>query len=780
MSVVGTNVDRVDGPAKVSGSIEYTADLELPGMLHTGALRSSHPHARLVRVDAHKAERLPGVTVLTRDDLRGMDPYYGPVIKDQSIVAMDRVRYVGDVIAAVAAEDRDLAQEALELIEVEYESLPAVLDPVEAMLASAPLLHARTAEEVAQSVARSTLPGLQNVRMDAASNVCSTYHLEHGDVEAAFAQADEVFEDTYRLPTIQHGHLEPHATLVQTDASGKLLVYSSTQDPWVVRNELADIFKLPRNQVRVIVPHLGAGYGAKLYLKLEPVVAALARKARRPVRWALTRAEVFLTVVRHAAVIRLKTAVKRDGTLLGRQVEMIYDAGAYAEISPRVAGQAGLVAAGPYRLQDVRVDCHCVYTNKPPSGAFRGFGVSQVCWAYESQMDEIAQRLGLDPLELRLKNLLREGDQYFTGEKLVSIGISDCARQAAEAIGWQTRASQAPEPAAAHGTKPRGKGLACLIKGSMTPSNSAAIVRLNADGSADVLQSGVEVGQGPTTALAQIVAESLGLPVERVTVSLPDTLSTPFDHGTKSSRTTFTVGHAAQQAALQVREQLLDIAAQTLETASRDLEIGDGVVRVKGAPERCLSFSQVFQARFGLPVGSLFGSFDFQTTGGLDPETGKGKASAFWILGAAAAEVEVDTETGKVTVLRAASAADAGKAINPRQCHLQIEGAMLMGLGSALLEELVFEDGQPINASFLNYTLPSVKDFPASLQSLLVEHPHPDGPFGAKGMGEAALAPMAPAIGNAVANALGVRIRELPLRPDRILAALQAAREGQG
>ncbi|MBI4491749.1 MAG: xanthine dehydrogenase family protein molybdopterin-binding subunit [Chloroflexi bacterium] len=786
MAVVGVSVPRLDGLDKVRGATRYTADLELPGMLYARVLRSTYPHARLLRVDASRAARLPGVVVLTRDDLQGMDPCYGPVVRDQPIVALDKVRYVGDVVAAVAAEERDLAEEALDLVQVEYEPLPAVFDPLEAMRPGAPLIHERT---LAMDAA--ILPG-PIVHLERSGNTRSSHHVEQGDVEAGFAEADEIFEDTYTLPIIQHGHLEPHAALATWEASGKLVVYSSTQSPSQVRTQLAELFRLPESQVRIIVPCLGAGYGAKLYCKLEPLAAALARKARRPVQWALTREEVFLTIVRHAAVVRLKTGVKRDGTLLARQIEVVYDTGAYADCGPRVAKNSCHSSAGPYRIPHQRLTSYCVYTNKPPAGAFRGFGVPQVCWAYESQMDDIARRLGIDPLELRLKNLLREGDQFVTGEQLTSIGGSRCLEQVAETIGLRSAENESADlrlqsadwsqsalcnlksqiNRTQHSALVRGKGLACMIKSSTAATNSAASVRLNADGSAQLLTSAVEIGQGCGTTLAQIVAETLGLPLERVSVSLPDTDVTPYDFGTMSSRTIFSNGHAARQAALQVRTQVLDVAAQALEAAPQDLEIADGVVRVQGAPERCLTFAQVFQARFGTAVGSLFGNDDFQTRGGVDPETGKGKAAAFWFWSAAAAEVEVDTETGKVRVLKAAISVDAGKAINPRQCALQNEGSMLTALGSALFEELVFDNGQPINASFLDYMLPSLEDCPDSFQPWLVETPHPDGPFGAKGVGEAGLGPVAPAIGNAVANALGgVRIRDLPLRPDRVLSA---------
>jgi CO/xanthine dehydrogenase Mo-binding subunit len=766
MSAIGVDVRRVDGFDKVTGNAQYTADVVLPNMLYAKVLRSTNPHARLLRVDASRAERELGVVTLTRDDLAGMaDPYYGPVVKDQPIVAIDTVRYVGDTIAAVAAEERDIAEEALDLIEVDYESLPIVTDPVEAMQPGAAVIHAdRRTPDV-------TFLDMKSVHFQADSNVCSTYHVEQGDVEAGFAESEEVFEDTYTVPMIQHGHIEPHATTAYWTAAGSLVVYTSTQNPSVIRTQLAELFELPESKVRIIVPYVGGGYGAKTYPKLEPLVAALARKARRPVQLALTREEVFMTSVRHAAVVRIKTGVKRDGTLVARKVHAIYDTGSYADIGPRTAKNGGYASGGPYRIPNQHLTSDCVYTNKPPSGAFRGFGVPQVCWAYESQMDDIARRLGLDPVEMRQKNLIQENDVFVTGDTLISVGLSECLDQAARAVGWTdtasaTRATDNPDIV-------RGIGVAAMIKSTMTPSNSAASVRLNSDGSATLLTSSVEIGQGPMTSLAQIVAESLGLPVERVSVSFPDTDHTPYDQSTSSSRTTFSMGHAAQQACAEIRAQVLEIAANELEVAETDLEIVDGVVRVKGSPAHQMTISQVFKAKFGTPVGSIFGGHDFQTAGGLDPDTGKGRASAFWFLSSAAAEVEVDKRTGKVRVLRAVTAADVGKAINPRQCDLQNEGSMLTALGSALFEEMLFDNGQPINASFLDYMLPSMEDYPDRFTSLLIETPHPDGPFGAKGMGEAALGPVAPAIGNAVANALGgIRIRDLPLRPERIVAAL--------
>ena len=765
MGNLGQNFARVDGPAKLRGWAQFTGDIEMPGMVYAKVLRSPYPHARLLRVDASRATKLPGVVaVLTRDDLKGMNSHFGPVVKDQPVVAIDRVRYVGDIIAAVAAEEKDVAEEALELIKVDYEALPAVFDPAAAMNPGAPILHGESAKS-------ETRLDRDNFRYEKNSNVLSIYHADQGDVAAGFKEADEIFEDTYSSQKIQHAHLEPHAALAYWEPAGKLVIYTSTQNPSSIRSQLAELFNLPQSKVRVIVPYVGGGYGGKVHPRLEPLTATLARKAYRPVQWVLSREEVFLTAHCHASVVKIKTGVKRDGTIVARHVEGFYDTGAYALTGPSTTKNGGEVSGGPYRIAHQDLTTYCVYTNTPPTGPYRGFGVPQVCWAYESQMDDIARRLGIDPLELRLKNLVQEGDRFVTGDTLISVGIAECVKRAAQAMGWQGKQEQ--EKRELQG-KVRGKGLAVMIKTTMTPSNSSALVRLNADGSAVLLTSSVEIGQGTQTSLAQIVAEELGIAPERVSVTFPDTDVTPFDQSTSSSRTIFTMGSAARQAAAQIRQQLLEIGTHVLEANSEDLELKDGNLQVRGAPEKRRTISQLFQAHYGAAVGSMFGSFDNQTRGGVDPKTGKGKASAFFFLSACAAEVEVDTETGKVRIERIVSAVDAGKAVNPKQCDMQNEGSMIMSLGSALFEEMVFDNGQPINATFLEYMPPSMEDHPREFQSVIVETPHPDGPFGAKGVGEAALGPVEPAIGNAVANALnGLRIKDLPIRPDRILKVVQ-------
>jgi CO/xanthine dehydrogenase Mo-binding subunit len=604
-------------------------------------------------------------------------------------------------------------------------------------------------------------------------NVCSGYHVEQGDLEAGFSKAEHLFEDTYRVPAITHGNLEPHAAIASWDGRGNLTMYTSTQSPSIVRSQLAEIFDLSENRVRVIVPYVGGAYGAKVYAKIEPLVAALARKARRPVRLILTREEVFATATRHGATVHIRTGVMGDGKIVAREVRAIYDTGAYADTGPRASKKGGYLSGGPYMIENESLTSYCVYTNKPPAVAFRGFGVPQVCWSYESQMDDIARRLGIDPVEIRLRNLVREGDRYVTGDVLTAVGIEEVVCAVAGALDWgQPLPEQQPGYAV-------GRGVACSIKSTSTPSNSAASVRLNADGSLHLLTSSVEIGQGSTTALAQVLAEALSMPVDRVTVSLPDTDVTPFDQSTISSRTTFSVGRAAVDAGNVIRQQLLELAAGELEVALGDLEIEDGTVFVRGSPSTGLTFAQIINRHFGSAAGSLFGDSVFQTRGGLDPATGKGKASVTWFYAAAAAEVVVDLETGKVAITRMATAADVGKAINPVQCHMQNEGSMLTALGSALFEEMTFEGGQPTNSSFLDYGLPSFRDHPESFKSILVETPSEDGPFGARGVGESVISPVAPAIGNAVAAALGgARIRDLPISPERVLAAIHRAPSG--
>ena len=758
MTLVGTNVPMAGAAAKVTGTVNYIANMELPGQLFAKALRSPFAYAKLLKIDAGKAAALPGVrAVVTRDDLTGLNPYFGTGVEDQPVVVIDKARYAGDIVAAVAADSREIAEEAITLIEAEYEESPPATDVVEAARPDAPIIHERYVDK------------------SAGGNIHGVYRAASGDIERGFKESDEIIENTYTLPPVQHGHIEPHAVTAYWDPNGKLVVHTPCQTPSPLQEQLTKIFKLSLNRVRVVVPPVGGGYGGKNHARIEPVVALLALKARRPVQWILTREEVFLTGRRFGAVVKIKTGFNHDGRLIARKVEAYYDMGAYALSGPANTKNACIIAGGPYNIPHRDYRTYAVYTNLPPAGPYRGVGASHVCWAYESEMDEVARRLGMDPVEVRVKNLLKENDRFITGEPMISVGISDCLTQAADAIGWQNGKEQQNKSALPF---VRGKGLAVAIKSTSTPSTSAASVRLNSDGSAILLTSSAEIGQGAQTSLAQIVGDVLGLSLERVSVTFPDTDVTPYDKSTSSSRTTFHMGRAAQIAAGQIRDQLRQAGAKALEARVEDLELNDQRLQVKGVPEKSLTFPQLFRAIFGEPSGSLFGNHTLRTEGGVDAKTGQGKGSSFWFYSAAGVEVEVDIETGKVRVLRVTTAVDVGNAIHPLQCDLQNEGSALSGLGSALFEEMRFDNGQPINGTFLDYLLPSMLDHPGEFESVLVKTPHPDGPFGAKGMGETALPPIAPAIGNAVANALnGIRIRDLPIKPDKIVAALKTAKE---
>ncbi|MBI4481287.1 MAG: xanthine dehydrogenase family protein molybdopterin-binding subunit [Acidobacteria bacterium] len=764
--MIGSSVRRVDHEAKVTGRAQYLADMKFPGVCCGKILRSPIAHGRIRGMDASAALRVPGVlAVVTRDDFLNnsrIDPYYGPVFKDQSIVALDKVRFMGDPVAGVAAVTESAAEEALAAIQVDYEELPAVFDVLEARREGAPLVH-----EIIR-VPPHGFEDLAGLRPKESSNICTHFQLTRGDVERGFAESDHVFEDVFTLPDTQHSSLEAHAVVAWVEPGGRIVVWSTTQNPFVIRTQLSNIFRVPVSQVRVLVPYIGGGYGGKLYPKLEPLAVALALKAQRPVRIVLSREEVFLTITKHAAHIRIKTGVKNDGTLWGRECEVLLDTGAYAEIGPRVAKKSGYTAAGPYRIPHVKINSYCMYTHKPPAGAFRGFGVSQSAWACESQMDIIAAALKMDPLELRLKNAYEEGDTFATGETLTNVGLTDCIKRAARAVGWGDR-----RPRNSSSPLARGKGLACLIKATITPSLSSALVKMNEDGSVNVYTGTIEVGQGSETVLSQIVAEELGLTMEQVRVAPMDTDVVPYDLTTSSSRSTFHMGKAMQLACQDLKGQLRELASQLYKVPKDQVRVEDGKVTI---PDASLSYREILCTRFGMSGGNLVGQGVVKTSM-LSP-TGEKSTSAFWFLGAGAAEVEVDRETGRVRVLKYASAADVGKAIHPLGCRQQLEGAAVTGVGQTFFEQMVFDNGQLINPNFIDYVLPSLLDVPEVIESLMVEVPHPEGPFGAKGIGETGLIPVAPAIANAIYDAVGVRIKDLPITPEKIFMALQAQREG--
>jgi CO/xanthine dehydrogenase Mo-binding subunit len=767
----------LESVAKVTGQLEFVDNLELPGMLHGMLLRSLVAHGRIRRVDASRARRLPGVyAVLTGADLLAMpiDPYTGPAFKDQTPLAIDKVRYVGDPIAAVAAVDRETAEEALELIDVEIEELPAVFDVVAALEPGAPLISERL---VPAGTFADLIELIGGEDVAATSNACFQYKLRRGDVEQGLRRADRVFTHTFSNPPSQHADLEYHCSVAQWTGGDKLHVWSATQSPSYVRIMLSNMFHLPESHVRVEVPYLGGGFGSKLYMKLEPIASILARAAGRPVKVRLSRREEFLTITKHGLTAELRTGVTNDGRILARDCRIMWDTGAYADIGPRVTHKSGYTSAGPYDIPNVRIDSFSVYTNKPPAGAFRGFGIMQVCWAYESQMDIIAKEMGWDPVEFRLRNVLREGDVQATGTTVSSMGLADCIETVADAIGMRGPRPESPPSDAPHLV--RGRGIGCSMKAVITPSAAEATVQMHADGSISILTSAVEMGQGSDTLLSQIVAEELGVRMDQISVVHPDTDVTPYDLISAGSRTTFHMGKAVEIAAGELREQIWPIAAELLDAAPAELVAGDGRIWAVSVPDHALTFGRLMTTRFGMRAGTLIGNGIFETHHApTDHETGQSEnVTAHWLCGATAAEVEVDVETGKVRIVDLATAVDVGKAINPFACRQQIAGASIQGTGPTLMEEIILSDGQVANPSFVDYKIPSFEDLPGRMQPLIVEHPHPDGPSGAKGMGEAGIFAIAPAIANAVADAVGARVPNLPLTPEKVLRAIRAAQQ---
>ena len=577
MTTVGKPVPRIDALDKVTGRAAYVGDLEIPGMVHGLILRSPWPHARVLSIDSTEAERLPGVLgVLTRDHLGGIDPYFGSVVRDRPIVAMDKVRYQGEPVAAVAARDLATAQEALEMIRVEYEELPLVSDTGEALVSGSAALHE--------------------------TNLCAEHHYDWGDVEEGFAQSDRVFEDTFTFPMVYHYALEPHTSIGHYTNQG-ITVWSTAQHPFLVRSDLARMFGFSLHQVRIIVPYLGGGFGSKSYTKMEPLAAALSKVVGRPVRLALSVEEAFKTVRRHAARLTVKTGVKLDGTFVARECLIYLDTGAYADNGPLVAGRAGERIAGPYRWPSLKVSSSAVYTNSTPAGSFRSIGAPQAAWASESQVDIIAAELGLDPLEIRLKNMVARGEEVRKGRRPLEGDPAAGLRLAAQAVGWSGK----EEPGATENDGTglvTGKGLGCNLSGVGSSPTSTALVRMHVDGTLTVLVGTTELGQGSRSAMAQVASEELTVPMESVDVISSDTSIVPYDRSTGSSRSTTLMGLAVQDGAIEVKDQLLELAALHFECPVDELSIEEGQVLCRG---ESISFSQLIQEEFGGVAGELMG-----------------------------------------------------------------------------------------------------------------------------------------------------------------------------
>ncbi len=764
----GPSVARKDAREKVTGRAVYTVDLRLPGMVDGFVLRSPHAHARVVSIDVAEAERVPGlICALTRNDVADIDPYFGQALKDQPLIALDKVRFAGEPVAAVAAADPEAAREALARIRVEYEPLPAVTTVDDALAPSAPALHGPVRLS-------HIFPDVRDLKPEPARNICNRWTYERGDVAAAFAQADHVFDDTFTLPPVHHFFLEPHAAIAHFEGDS-LTVWAGTQYPFAQRQILSEMFILPLSRVRIVVPYVGGAFGGRELMSVVPLAAALSRKARRPVRLVYSSEDTCRTIARHAARIRIRTAVRRDGTLLGRQAEIFMQTGAYADQGPRVAKKAGYRIVGPYRVPHVKVESVAVYTNTVSAGAYRGFSTPQVAWAYESQMDIMAKALGMDPVEFRLKNMLKPGEEYAPGDRPLDSDLPDMLRRAHAAVashGSRVQSPESPDATRDPGLATRdriadGVGVACVIKdGGGTRTSSTAIVRLHPDASATVLVTAVEIGQGAQTTLAQIAAAELGLDVRRVAVAPTDTGVTPFDQRTNASRGTALVGLAVQDAARDAAAQLAAIAAEAWGVPPEVCQIEASTVV---AGDRSMTIGEAIQRFFRNAGGELIGRGYYRPPAGT---AALGAVASFWEVGIGAVRVILDRETGAIALPHYVTVADAGRVVNRSGVEGQDLGAAMMGLGPALFEELVYDGDQPLNPSLVDYRLPLFTDVPNEFDSIIVEGGGGPGPGGAKGVAEGGGLPVAPAIANAVAAATGTRITALPLTPERVWRAL--------
>jgi CO/xanthine dehydrogenase Mo-binding subunit len=749
---LGAPLPRLDADAKITGAARYAADLALPRMLHAKVLRSPHPHARVKRIDARRARTLAGVSaVVTRDELAGLNPTYGYFIKDQPIVAIDKVRYIGDMVAAVAAESEAIALAALARIEVGYELLPTVATIEEALAPVAPALF----EAPQIGIVPAYGAGASGVK-EPAKNICYRFRYTTGDA-AAFAEADRVFEDEFRFSRMQHYHLEPFVTLARVE-DGTIELWSSTQNPFALRKELARIFNHPEQNIRVHVPFLGAGYGAKNNCKTEPIAVLLAKLSGRPVRFCLTQEESFLTQSQHAAILRLKTGVKADGAFVARSSEILLDAGAYSDASPLVAEKAGYRINGPYRWRHIDTRCDCVMTNTTPAGPFRGFGGTQASWASESQIDMIARRLGLDSVAIRKQNLLGLKEPYVPGES----GIDSDLRAGLDLVASEIGYGKRPR------VRGRGIGVAIGFKDSGGVNKPAqAQVKTTTSGGIIVSCGAVEMGQGIQTAMTRIVAELFAAPPERVTYAPINTDVTPFDQGTNASSAIVVMGKAVELAARDCLRQILDFAAGALSCEPAELRLDNWAVIRGNTPH---PLAPLIMRHFGGTGYEFVGRGSFKVE--ADHRAPLEAQCVSWEIGWGAAEVEVDEATGQVAVKQLVVSGDAGRAIQKDVCRGQDEGAAVMALGQALFEHMSYDGAVLTNLAAAKYRVPLATDLPERFVSITQEQGHGPGPFGTKGMGEAGILPVAPAIANAIEDAVGVRITSLPITPEKVLAAL--------
>lgn len=747
-AVIGKSIPRLEGVAKATGETKFTDDLTLPRMLYGKILRSPYPHARIRGIDASRALQLSGVkAVITGNDVTGKP--YGVYLRtsEQYPLAKEKVRYIGDEVAAVAAVDEYIAEEALSLIKVDYEPLPAVFDPYEAMKPGAPKIH------------------------EAEGNIAGRTSKIVGDVERGFNESYYIREDNFKMERQAHCQLEPHSALATCDNSGRIALWTSNMSPFTKQLLLAKTLNKPVSDIRICQSYVGGAFGGKSELfSLDFCASLLSMKTRRPVKITYSREEVF-AATRHKFPmdIYLKTGVKKDGVLVAREARVLGRAGAYASTGIMAVFITCTSLFDTYKYTNIKLDGLCVYINLPICGALRGHGSTQARFADESQMDMIAEELGLDPVEFRLKNAIQQGDLHpLNGKLIASCGLSECIKKATESAKWTGKRASA--------ISSQGIGMACTTGYTAVHisklSSSAAFIKFNEDGRANLLTGAIENGQGTETMLAQIAAEELGLSAQDIVVVDGDTRDTPTDVGSFTMALTFVTGNAVKQAAADAKKQLLEIASEMMEAPASQLQARNGRIYIKSRPEKGLAFAEVVRTGLikGIPVlGKGYFNPDSEF---LDVYRGEGKWVGAYSFSAEVAEVQVDRQTGQVKIEGTTFAQDCGRAINPMDVEGQIEGGTTLTHGLSLREEFFWEQGKLLNPSFSDYGISTSLDT-AQVKPIIVEAPDPQGPFGAKETGESSSHTGAAAIANAIYNAIGVRIKEIPITPEKILQALQ-------
>jgi len=771
---IGVSVPRVDGVKKVTGAAKYVGDMKWPRMLYAKCVKSPYAHAKILSIDVSAAKALKGVhDVITGD-------YYtkrgGLYLEDKNFLAVNTVKFCGEPVVAVAAETPEIAEAACELVKVEYEPLPVINNPMEGMAKDAILIHPEL----------HTYKVVPIFHPQAHTNISHHHIIRKGDADAAFKYAEEhpdeyyITEHEYHVPHVQHTPIENHIAVAQYEPDGKCTVWASCQSPYAVRQALSASFDIPLNKMRIISPYVGGGFGAKAGTTIEGIIIPLAMHSKgRPVMMEYTREEEFVnSYVRQGLYTKIKTAVRKsDGKFLAVQNDFYWDGGAYTEYGVNIVKASGFASTGPYEFDNVKTDAYCVYTNNPVGGPYRGFGMCEIHFGIEQNIDEVAKEIGMDPIEIRRVNGLAPGKSTGTGEIMKSCGFLEALDQVAEAIQYD---KPCDPPSGPH--KVRGKGIAGGWKSPSQPTNagSAAIIRMNEDGTFFLMTSGHDIGQGSDTALTQIAAEVLCCDPSKFTIRTGDTDHTPYEWQTVASRITYCAGNAIKLAAEDLKEKLLDLAQIKLGYIKRELYLEDGWIINRNHPESRMPMSDLalglaFEdgSGYGGPAIGV-GTFTLPNNINYDPATGYSpKPAAFWTTAVAGAEVEVDTETGIIEVKKMVESCDPGHIVNPELYKAQVEGGMMQALGTVLFEELKLKDGKVLNKSFVDYKIPTIDNAPETFIAMGVEHPEETGPYGARGIGEPAMVPGAPAIANAIFNATGCRFTEMPITPERMLKALQ-------